>query len=518
MARMDGVIEQFFGTSTAGRRDLRKITIPESDFVTLGGGGIMPRDAFEEAQFLATPEGTTLQKFQEEQERKRLEEEARRQYTPAQKQERVVLLTQRSKAMTDPTYKPEERIEAILQIDEKLVFLDNNKQGEIARTAEEIWKSTRVWTDGQWMVPDEKGVYRLAGRSAKETDTRRKDMLKAVVEMMSTAKPGQTEQTYSLQEAVEAIFSMNQLLEDQEMKAGGGELPLPDAAGAPPLGAQPTAEQTRRLQQLSGGRSTEQIERDLNEGIPGEQQDEVGAIETFEDLSQGQLEEILEKQRKRERSRQHILTIGGKRKFKKQSEEHFIESLKTKPELLQEIIKEHGFVKELEGPPNLNWENATKEQRKQAFAIAKDNVEPGEERLTFRKFKKLMIKNPKDFRELLGKGINDFKKKTLTDFGKRPDGTQKGNGFQGVLKRPDGGVSTEISVGVQLEAKGGKETDIPTILPDTKGKELKYLLGTPIEELFTKDPALWEAIMQKAVDHANKRVREGKSVFAEGTQ
>jgi hypothetical protein len=85
----------------------------------------------------------------------------------------------------------------------------------------------------------------------------------------------------------------------------------------------------------------------------------------------------------------------------------------------------------------------------------------------------------------------------------RNDGTKKGNGFLGVLTRPDGKVSTEISVGVNI---GGKEMEIPTLVPTLTKAEVSYLLSG-------KDPT--KAIVQKAVDHAEKRIKAGKSPFAE---
>jgi hypothetical protein len=87
------------------------------------------------------------------------------------------------------------------------------------------------------------------------------------------------------------------------------------------------------------------------------------------------------------------------------------------------------------------------------------------------------------------------------NFGKRADGTDKGTGFLGVLKRPDGSVSTEISVGVNLD---GKETEIPTLVPTLTKNEINHLLnnGKPTKE-----------IIDKAVAHAKKRMSEGKSPF-----
>ena len=50
----------------------------------------------------------------------------------------------------------------------------------------------------------------------------------------------------------------------------------------------------------------------------------------------------------------------------------------------------------------------------------------------------------------------------MSDYGKRTDGTKKGPGYFGELKRPDGSVSTEISVGVGFD---DGEHEIPTLVP-----------------------------------------------------
>jgi hypothetical protein len=96
------------------------------------------------------------------------------------------------------------------------------------------------------------------------------------------------------------------------------------------------------------------------------------------------------------------------------------------------------------------------------------------------------------------------------DYGKRIDGSQKGKGFFGELKRPDGNVSTEISIGVGLN---GKETQVPLIVPTLTKQELDYLLNTSVKSktFFDKMP---EAIIQKAVDHAKFRIDNGQSPFA----
>jgi len=97
------------------------------------------------------------------------------------------------------------------------------------------------------------------------------------------------------------------------------------------------------------------------------------------------------------------------------------------------------------------------------------------------------------------------------DYGDRPDGTAKGKGFFGELKRPGGGVSTEISIGVGIK---GKETTIPLIVPTLTKDELGYLLKADPKSktFFDKMP---KTIIEKAVDHANTRIEAGKSPFAD---
>lgn len=86
-------------------------------------------------------------------------------------------------------------------------------------------------------------------------------------------------------------------------------------------------------------------------------------------------------------------------------------------------------------------------------------------------------------------------------YGQRQDGTHKGPGFMGELKRPDGDISTELSIGVEID---GKEMEIPMIVPTLSKKELNHLLdgGEPTDD-----------IVNKAVEHAQTRIKEGKSPF-----
>lgn len=93
-----------------------------------------------------------------------------------------------------------------------------------------------------------------------------------------------------------------------------------------------------------------------------------------------------------------------------------------------------------------------------------------------------------------------------TSFGPRQDGTQKGEGYFGVLKRPDGNVSTELSVGVEIN---GKEVEVPAIVPTLTKNELDRLLS------LKESDRIPDSIMDKAVSHARKRIAAGKSPFAE---
>ena len=95
-------------------------------------------------------------------------------------------------------------------------------------------------------------------------------------------------------------------------------------------------------------------------------------------------------------------------------------------------------------------------------------------------------------------------------YGTRNDGvTKKGKGWLGELKLPNGGVATEYTIGVNL---GGKETDIPTLVPTLSKQEIDLM----VNDIIPNRKPIPKAIVQKAVDHAKKMVSEGRSVFNEG--
>ncbi len=90
---------------------------------------------------------------------------------------------------------------------------------------------------------------------------------------------------------------------------------------------------------------------------------------------------------------------------------------------------------------------------------------------------------------------------------KRADNSEKGNGFLGLLKRPDGRVSSEISIGVEI---GGKEMEIPSIVPTLTPQELQILLSQEWE-----NKPLPPSIIQKAIVHAQQRLHAHQPVFAQ---
>ena len=97
------------------------------------------------------------------------------------------------------------------------------------------------------------------------------------------------------------------------------------------------------------------------------------------------------------------------------------------------------------------------------------------------------------------------------DWGKRIDGSDKGLGYLGVLKAPTisnpKDVATEYTTGVQIN---GKEVDIPVLVPGLSREQVQEVLKAVSEE-----KEVSPAILAIATKHAEKRIANGLSVFAE---
>ncbi|OGV36161.1 MAG: hypothetical protein A2020_12210 [Lentisphaerae bacterium GWF2_45_14] len=100
---------------------------------------------------------------------------------------------------------------------------------------------------------------------------------------------------------------------------------------------------------------------------------------------------------------------------------------------------------------------------------------------------------------------------------KRTDGSFKGKGFYGELKRPDGGVSTELSFGTS-DVEPGKEVEIPALVPGLSQEQKDYLLSTKPEESSKKNPQMWDSIVGQAVNFAKERKAKGLPYFASNTE
>lgn len=89
------------------------------------------------------------------------------------------------------------------------------------------------------------------------------------------------------------------------------------------------------------------------------------------------------------------------------------------------------------------------------------------------------------------------------EFGKRPDGSNKGEGWLGRIPMKDGSnaVMTEQTVGVNID---GKDMDIPLIVRGMPQSDIDWLASG-------KKPT--EEMIRRAAEHAKKRLAEGKSPY-----
>ncbi len=145
------------------------------------------------------------------------------------------------------------------------------------------------------------------------------------------------------------------------------------------------------------------------------------------------------------------------------------------------------------------------------FALSRYLKDKAKERAKSQQGVTVTKKTPIDVREMIdlsrNYGISKKEGSTSTpDYGLRVDKTPKAQGFFGELKRPDGDISTELSIGVNI---GGKEMEIPAIVPTLTKRELNFLLSDGP----SGDPIM-QSIEDKAVEHAKKRIKAGLSPFA----
>lgn len=96
-------------------------------------------------------------------------------------------------------------------------------------------------------------------------------------------------------------------------------------------------------------------------------------------------------------------------------------------------------------------------------------------------------------------------------FGARPDGSQKGTGWLGVLNLPNGDVATEYSMQSDAVKKDGKRVDFPTLVPTLTKSEVDLM----VKDIIPNGKDIPEPIVQKAIAHAKARLAEGKSPFAD---
>lgn len=96
------------------------------------------------------------------------------------------------------------------------------------------------------------------------------------------------------------------------------------------------------------------------------------------------------------------------------------------------------------------------------------------------------------------------------NYGLRPDGSQKGTGWLGELPVKGGGVATEWSMQSEAVKVDGKMIDFPTLVPTLTKEEIDLM----VNDIIPNRKPLPDSIAQKAVDHANKQLSQGKSVWA----
>lgn len=88
------------------------------------------------------------------------------------------------------------------------------------------------------------------------------------------------------------------------------------------------------------------------------------------------------------------------------------------------------------------------------------------------------------------------------DYGMRKDGTPKGIGYFGEVRRGNRDPSTELSIGVDFD---GRQQLIPSMVPTLSRQEIGHMAS---------GGEMTDPIVDKAVAHARDRHSIGKSAFA----
>lgn len=99
----------------------------------------------------------------------------------------------------------------------------------------------------------------------------------------------------------------------------------------------------------------------------------------------------------------------------------------------------------------------------------------------------------------------------VSQYGARQDGTQKGRGFLGPIDLPDGGVATEYTTQSDAVTVNGQRIDFPTLVPTLTPQEIEIMRS----DIIPNQKPIPEPIMKKAIQHANSRLANGLSVFAD---
>jgi len=96
----------------------------------------------------------------------------------------------------------------------------------------------------------------------------------------------------------------------------------------------------------------------------------------------------------------------------------------------------------------------------------------------------------------------------VRDYGKRNDGTKKGDGWLGPIDLGGGNFATEYTMQSDAVKVGGKQIDFPTLVPTLTPEEIETM-----KDVILNKKDIPEPIIQKAINHAKKQLSEGRPVY-----